>query len=288
MNKNQMPGEADPSMTLTIEPVQLFDDYFFVGNRLIGAHILKTDLGLVLFDAADDPDFDEKVLRPSLKKLGLEEEKIRMIFLTHGHFDHFLGAEKIRRRTGCQVALSQEDAAFMVWSLDNRGKKPQMYPYITTLVEDGQTLAFGDHSVYVMSAPGHTPGCLNYSFLVHDHGEPHRVMMMGGYGVFGPGVYPEGEYPHSVQYAVEQALTFAASCVKTWEYCKANNCDVYLNPHPHLCDLLKHAEENKSRGADEPNAYVIGLEGVRKWLAERYEVCMESAQQFTDIRKEYL
>ena len=39
---------------------------------------------------------------------------VKALLLTHGHFDHYMGADKIRLRTGCEVALSKEDAAFML------------------------------------------------------------------------------------------------------------------------------------------------------------------------------
>lgn len=287
-NKNQMPGTPEPELLRAAEPVKLFDDYYFVGNRLVGFHILKTTAGLVIFDAMETEDADEEFLIPGLRKLGLEQERICMIFLTHGHFDHYMGAEHVRLRSGCEIALSKEDTAYILWSNENRAPgKPQLAPRVTRLLRDGDTLSFGSHEVSVISAPGHTPGCLNYSFEVHDGEETHRVMMMGGYGVFGPGVYPDGDYPYGVIHAVDQALQFAVSCVKTWEYCKEKNCDVYINPHPQLCELLEHAEENKHRRPGEPNAFVIGKEGVRRWIAERFEVCMDCAQQFTDIRREY-
>ena len=294
MSQNQSNGNGtthnyDPELFQPLEPVKLFDDYYFIGNKLVGFHVLKTSEGLVLFDAMDKYDVDDEFLIPGLKKLGLENEPIRMLFLTHGHFDHYMGAEKVRLRTGCDVALSREDALFLVSGPDNYlGIQDLRLPRITRLVEDGEDLTFGDHTVHVILAPGHTPGCLNYSFEVHDRGEAHRVVMVGGYGVFGPGAYPRKyDYPFSVTYAVDQALQFATSCVKTWEYCKENHCDVYLNPHPHLCDLLKLAEQNQSRKDGDPNALVIGLEGVRKWIVERFDVCLATAQKFTDIQKEY-
>ena len=99
---------------------QLFDDYYFVGHNRMGFHILKTEEGLVLFDAMEVPDADEQYLLPGLKMLGLENEPIKALFLTHGHFDHYLGAEHVRLRTGCDVALSAEDIVFMVYAKDNR------------------------------------------------------------------------------------------------------------------------------------------------------------------------
>lgn len=287
MSQKEKRPAPDPSLRLPIEPVQLFDDYYFIGHKLEGFHVLKTSEGLVLFDAMETYDADENYLIPGLKKLGFENEKILMIFLTHGHFDHYLGAEKVRLRTGCDVAMSAEDTVYMMNGPDNYlGSKDLRVPRITRLVKDGEDLTFGDHTVHVIFAPGHTPGCLNYSFEVHDHGAAHRVIMVGGYGVFGPGHCPGPfEYPYSVTYAVDQALCFATSCVKTWEYAKDTGCDIYVNPHPHLCSLLELAEENKTRKEGDPNALVIGLEGVRKWIVERFDVCMESALKFTDIRE---
>lgn len=288
-NKNRTDHNFDPTLFQPLDPVKLFDDYYFIGNKLVGFHVLKTSEGLVLFDAMDKYDVDDEFLIPGLQKLGWDQEPIAMLFLTHGHFDHYMGAEKVRLRTGCGVALSKEDTVFMVNGPDNYLDIEDLrVPRITRLLEDGEDVNFGDHTVHVIGAPGHTPGCLNYSFEVHDGAETHRVIMVGGYGVFGPGVYPGGhDYPFTVTHAVDQALQFASSCVKTWEYCKENGCDVYLNPHPHLCDLLKLAEENQSRKTGEPNAFVIGTEDVRKWVVERFDVCLDCAQQFTDIRAEY-
>lgn len=201
-----------------------------------------------------------------------------------GHFDHYLGADHVWRRTGCEVALSAEDALFMVSSLDNRDKDP-LIPRITRLVKDGDILQFGATQVYVMGAPGHTPGCLNYVFSVHHHGKEHKAIMFGGFGVFGPGQY-YGTYPETNDYAVEQAGIFAATCVKSWEYCKADGVDIYLNPHPHLCRMLELAAQN----SDDPqaeNALVIGAEGVRRWIVDRFDDCMRSILKFTDIREEY-
>ena len=283
--KKQAPEGFEPSMFVNVEPIRLFDDLFYVGNRVVGIHILKTSQGLVLFEATDNPDADEEVLQPGLKKLGLENENILALLITHGHFDHYLGAVKIQNRVGCQVGMSLEDTAYLSWAVENMGPDiPRELPRITRILKDGENLLYGDHCVYVMAAPGHTPGCLNFCFDVHDFGETHHVVMVGGYGVFGPGNYPDGEYPYGVQWAVDQALLFASSCVKTWEFCKKNHCDVYMNPHPHLCALIEHAEQNKGRKKGDANAFVIGTEGVRQWILERINVCIESAQKFTDIQ----
>lgn len=282
--KKQVPEGFEPDVFDLVEPIRVFDDLYYVGNRAVGIHILKTSEGLVLIEATDQLNADEEILQPGLKKLGLENEKILILLLTHGHFDHYMGASGIQNRVGCPVGMSFLDTAYLSWADENMGPDvPRELPRITRILQDGETLTYGSHSIYVMAAPGHTPGCLNFCFDVHDHGEVHHVVMMGGYGVFGPGNYPEREYPYSTQWAVDQALTFASTCVKTWEYCKEHHCDVYMNPHPHLCKLIEHAEQNRQRGEGEPNTFVIGIEEVRKWILDRFNVCMDSVWKFTDI-----
>ena len=277
----------DPKKQLQ-EPVKLFDDLYYIGNMTVGSWVIKTSAGLVLIDSSSLADEYEQYLVPSLKKLGLENEKILCLLLTHGHFDHCEGAYMIQQRTGCDVALSLEDTAYMAYCYENWEPKNRFQiPQVTMLLKDGQDLVFGDHTIHVMMATGHTPGCLNFSMEVHEGEETHRFVMMGGFGVFGPGRYPDGEYPYGVLEGQRLALAFAYSCVELWEYAKANHADVFLNPHPQLCDVWKLNETNKSRQPGDPNPFVIGLEGVRKWIENRYTDCLESAQKFTDIRQEY-
>lgn len=262
-----------------ITALRIFDDYCFIGNENVGFHVLQTKDGLVLFDTMDLENADEEYLIPGLKILGLEKLTVAAVFLTHGHFDHYMGAEHVRMRTGCQVYLSREDCVFMVTSLDNREKGNM--PHITGNPEDGQVLQFGDHDVSVIFAPGHTPGCLNYSFPVHEKGKKHRAVLIGGGGVFGPGRYPgKEEYPHSAVYAADQALSFASSILKTWDYVQKTGCDVYLTAHPFACDLLEKAARNKE---GEENHLIIGTEQVGLSLKKQYKICVDSATVFVPL-----
>lgn len=288
---SQQQKGMDPTVFRAVEPIKMFDDLYYIGNKVVGIYVLKTSEGLVFIDATENVNAYEEIVKSSLEKLGFADEKVIAIFLTHGHFDHYLGADSIRVNTGCEVGLSMEDTAYMAWcdeNVDPQSKefKSRNIPRITFIIEDGKDYTYGEHTIHAMIAPGHTPGCLCFSFDVHENGVKHRVALMGGYGVFGPDRYEGGaDYPYSRQYAVDNALKFASSCMRFWTYAQETNCDIYLNPHPHLCDLFKHAEMNKIRSEGDENAYVIGLDGVRKWILERFDVCLESASYFAELSK---
>lgn len=269
-------------------PVKLFDDLYFVGNKMIGTWIICTDQGLVLIEGGAEADHWETCLKPGLEKLGFGNEKILAMLLTHGHFDHYAGCEHLRKATGCDICLSAKDTVYITTCAENQEENKTIpNPQVSRIIEPGDELVFGDHVISVLDGAGHTPGCLNYSMEVHDGSETHRFVMMGGYGIFGPGNFMGKVYPYGAGYAVTQAFTFASCCVNTWEYAKEHNCDVFLNPHPHLCNMYELAEENKNRKPGEPNAFVIGKDGVRQWLLERFDACLELGVSFTDIRDTY-
>ena len=63
-NKNNTNHDFDPAMFQPLEPVKLFDDYYYIGNKLVGFHVLRTSEGLVLFEAMDRYDVDDEFLIP--------------------------------------------------------------------------------------------------------------------------------------------------------------------------------------------------------------------------------
>ena len=283
MTEEQSREARRAAMNRPIEPIKMFDDFFYIGTRGVGIYVVKTGEGLVFIDSSASKNAYEEIVVPSLEKLGLQDEKILAVFLTHGHFDHHFGAKSIQDATGCKVGLTQKDTAFMISGVENLDYEI-VVPKVNILLEDGKDYVFGDHVIHVLDGAGHTPGCLNYAIEVHEGDEKHLVMIMGGYGIFGPAnfyienyTWNNHEYPYGLQAAVDNALTFASSCERLWLYAKEHNGDVFLNPHPHLCNLFGMAEKAAARTPGDPNPFVIGTDGVRKWILERFLECLKLA-----------
>src|SRR4051812_18686265 len=69
-------------------PSQLFDNLYYVGRTDVGAWVLKTSDGLILFDTLNNPDEAANIIVPGMRKLGLDPDQIKVVILTHSHGDH--------------------------------------------------------------------------------------------------------------------------------------------------------------------------------------------------------
>lgn len=92
------------------------------------------------------------------------------ILLTHGHFDHVGGVEKVKQLTGAQVAIHSGDAPMLTEPQLNLsqgfGFSVRAVP-ADLLLEDGQTLTVGGTTLRVLHTPGHSPGGVCYVMNHH-------------------------------------------------------------------------------------------------------------------------
>src|SRR5690606_30196712 len=88
-----VPGNARPNdfSAPPLEPVQLFDNLYALGNSESVVYALTTSEGIVLLDAGHPGDMENLIL-PGLQALGLDPGDIRYVLLGHGHVDHYGGA----------------------------------------------------------------------------------------------------------------------------------------------------------------------------------------------------
>lgn len=86
------------------------------------------------------------------------------ILLTHGHFDHIWGAEKLRELSGAKIyALDAEEALCLDAGLNvskMAGRACTVKPDI--LVKDGEEITVADICCKVIATPGHTGGSCCY------------------------------------------------------------------------------------------------------------------------------
>ena len=132
------------------------------GTMQANCYIVETDNTAVIID----PGYVEKTL---LKYVVENLEKIKYILLSHRHFDHLSGADKLRQMTGAKIVIHELDECGLYSDVLNLSKmaggfyeKANPDCYADVFVDDGDTVTADDLSFQVIYTPGHTEGGVSY------------------------------------------------------------------------------------------------------------------------------
>ena len=87
-----------------------------------------------------------------IKNIDLLDCNVKYILLTHGHFDHVEALKEVAEKYNAPIYMNKNEIDFMKNDKTVFGALPKKY----NLVEDGDTLPFGDGVIKCIHTPGHT------------------------------------------------------------------------------------------------------------------------------------
>ena len=153
------------------EPFRVYGNTYYVGSDGLSALLITGEAGHILLDGGLSQT--APLINANIRKLGFKTEDIKLIAVSHGHFDHGGGVAALQRFTGATVAASPSTAAALRRG-ENTPDDPQFgfgrafngFPAVTAVreVADGEVMSIGSIAVTMHHIPGHSPGSSAYTW----------------------------------------------------------------------------------------------------------------------------
>ena len=250
------PAGPPERSTWHAEPVKVFDNLYFLGQTEYSAWAVTTSAGVIIIDTIFDYSVEDEVAG-GLKKMGLDPATIKYAIVSHGHGDHSGGAKFLQDKYGAKIILTAED-----WDLLDRsnGTKPKRDMVAT----DGMKLTLGDTTLTLYKTPGHTLGTISTLIPVKDNGVPHLAAYWGGSAfnwVNGPQNYITPDRPDKFWFK-----TYSDSARRFRDIASTAGADIILSNHTNFDGSKAKLPVMAARKPGQQNPYVIGKEGVMRYL----------------------
>ena len=246
--------EPPPRSDWYAEPTKVFDNLYFLGTRSLNSWAVTTSGGIVIIDPLYDYYVEAEII-DGLRTLGLDPSDITHVLVSHGHGDHYGGAQELQRRFGASVLLSAPDWDMM---LATTGRQPQ--PTRDIEVTDGQQLSVGDTQLTFTLTPGHTPGTISTLVPIRDGGRSHVAALWGGTAMR----HNEEFYTQYIAGA-QKFATVAANA----------GADVVISNHAIFDGADEKIEALASRAGDDSHPFVIGEEATQN-MFEMIQHCAQA------------
>ena len=238
------------------EPGRAFDNLHYVGSAWVSAWAFSTPDGVILIDALNNQLEAAGLIEGGMRKLGLDPARIRYVVVTHGHGDHYGGANYLVGRYQPRIVMSDLDWTMTATQLEfasaHWGAPPKRGAN-DVAVRDADSIALGGARMTFHVTPGHTLGTISPVFEVKDGARTHRAMLWGGTAFnFGNNL--------------PRLDTYIDATDRMAALAEREGVDVMLSNHPGYDDTVAKMARVKSMAPGTDNPFVIGTPKVVRSL----------------------
>ena len=252
-------AQANADWTEPFPPFKIAGNLYYVGSKGLANYLIATPQGHILINS----DLDENVslIQASVEKLGFKFTDIKILLISHAHWDHNAASDTIKKLTGAKYMVMEGDVSVV----ESGGKTDFQYGNVTTslytptkvdrVLRDGDEVKLGSAVLVAHLTPGHTKGCTTWTMTVQEAGKTYNVVIIGS-----PNVNPGYRLVNNTAYP-----GIAADYEKTFRVLKSLPCDIFLGAHGSYFDL----ETKYARLKEGAHTAFIDPEGYKKYVAER-------------------
>ena len=253
------PAQANPDWTEPFPPFRIAGNLYYVGSKGLANYLITTPQGHILINS--DLETSVPLIRASVERLGFKFSDIRILLISHAHWDHDGGSAEVKRLTGATYMVMDGDVSVVEsgGKTDFQyGNQPAMlYPptKVDRVLHDGDEVKLGGVALVAHLTPGHTKGCTTWTMRVEEAGKIYDVVIIGspnvndGYKLVGKSSYPE----------------IASDYERTFRVLKSLPVDIFLGAHGDYFDL-KTKYARLKEGTATP---FIDPVGYKKYIADR-------------------
>lgn len=261
LTRAQSFGQTHPEWITPIAPFRIADNLYYVGSKDLASYLIVTPQGDILINSSllSSPSLIQK----SIQQLGFQLTDVKILLISHAHFDHDAGSAEIIRLSGAKYMVMDDDVPVV----ESGGAKDFAYPddhyppaKVDRILHDGDEVRLGGAVLSAHKTAGHTRGCTTWTMRVLSGGTLRDVVIVGSWNVNSefrlvdrPG--QPASYPG-----------IAADFERTFTTLKALPCDIFLGAHGSYFNMLAKLVRAQSGGGE--SAW-IDPSGYRAATAER-------------------
>jgi metallo-beta-lactamase class B len=198
-------------------PFKIIGNVYYVGSNNIASILVTTPEGHILLDTGTHKM--GAVLFPNIVKLGFKPADIKVMLISHAHYDHMETMEIMRRITGATVAALEAEVPSLVsghdlGSNETWGHEPVQ---VGRVLKSGEDIKLGGSTVKAIWTPGHTLGAAAYFISTQEDGKTYQIVYGG----------PPGPITGDPRYDTRPEDAF-----DSYKALRAMNPDILISGHP--------------------------------------------------------
>ncbi|MFL5638404.1 MAG: subclass B3 metallo-beta-lactamase [Gemmatimonadaceae bacterium] len=252
-------GAQSPDWTEPFPPFRIAGNLYYVGTKGLANYLITTPQGHILINS--DLEQSVPLIRSSVEKLGFRFTDLRILLISHAHWDHDAGSAAIKKITGAAYMVMDGDVSVV----ESGGKtdfqygrdSAMLYPpaKVDRVLHDGDEVTFGGTTLVAHLTPGHTKGCTTWTMKVEESGKRYEVVIIGspnvneGYKLVNNALYPG----------------IAADYERTFHVLKSLPVDIFLGAHGSYFGLERKYSAMKNRGS----SIFVDPAGYKNYVNER-------------------
>ena len=263
----QLRAQENQDWTTPIDPFRITGNLYYVGSKDLASYLIVTPQGNILINSSLEASVP--LIRNSVEKLGFQFGDIKILLISHAHFDHDAGSAEVKRLTGARYMVMDGDAPVVESGGEQDfaygaeiGTPASRYPAakVDRILHDGDEVRLGGAVLVAHKTPGHTRGCTTWTLREKDRGRTLNVVIVGSWNV-NPGFRLVDQPGQPASYA-----GIAADYKRTFSVLKNLPCDVFLGAHGGYFNML--GKLNMLQAGTAENVW-IDPQGYQAAVAER-------------------